>query len=129
MSDAKTNELFGKVPEVMKVAAEHLRALSAANVELEEKIAAQERLIQHMKIARRMEERGHRADLDYESKVAYVSTIPGEKLAAFEQAIEMTAGGDVSIGTVTAPEDDGTEGETSGLDRLDRFVMSGQALS
>lgn len=128
MDEATKKQLIGQTPEVMKVAAGTIRELATQVVDLEEENAAQGQLIHQMKIARRMEERGHRSDLDFDAKVAYVATFDTDKLAAFEQALEMTAGGEVALGRVETTGNDEGNSPVS-LGELDEFITSGQALS
>lgn len=91
MSDM--TKVAGQVPGIMHEAAQHMRKLAEHNTELlqeRDALAHENRL---MKLARRMEQRGLEPSLSFEEKVAKLHDVPSEKLAATEQAIELTAGG------------------------------------
>lgn len=122
-----------QIPSIIKTASAHMRKLAASNVQLaeENEKLAHELLV--MKLARRMEQRELQPHLSLEEKIAGIAAIPTEKLASFEQAVELTAGG-FSFGTVdkTTPSTKTAGGElyTRGaVDVLDNFVMSQQAFA
>lgn len=97
MSDI--TKVAGQVPGIMHEAAQHMRKMAEQNTELVQErdaLLTENRL---MKIARRMEQRGLEPNLTFEEKVAKLEAVPAEKLAATEQAIELTAGG-FRLGTV-----------------------------
>jgi hypothetical protein len=129
MSDDMT-KVAGQVPGIMHEAAQHMRKLSEQNVELVQERDALMHENRIMKIARRMEQRGLEPNLSFEEKVAKLQEVPQEKLAATEQAIELTAGG-FRLGTVDQQSSGGEKrasrgelysSDESGGDELEGFV-------
>lgn len=128
MSD-DMEKVAGQVPGIMHEAAQHMRKLAEHNVELVQERDALLHENRLMKIARRMEQRGLEPNLSFEEKVAKLQEVPSEKLAATEQAIELTAGG-FRLGHIEQPqvgEKRASRGELytsdeSGGDELESFV-------
>ena len=130
MSD-ESSKIASQTPQLMQMAAQHMRKMAADNVDLLKENEALQHENRVMKIARRLEQRGLETSLSFEEKVAKLQDLPVEKLASFEAAVELAAGG-VSLGRV-APQDGDEKrasmGETyrtnsSGSDELEDFVMS-----
>lgn len=122
MSDMK--KVAGEVPMVMQTAAQHLRKLASSNRDLVKRASAAEKELLLMKLARRMEQRGIQPELDFDEKVAALSELSEDKLASFEQAIEMAAGG-ARLGSIENPEKRASHGERSGSsDELEDFVTT-----
>jgi hypothetical protein len=126
-------KIAGQVPGIMHEAAQHMRKLAEDNVELtqERDILFHENRL--MKIAMRMEQRGLDPNLSFEEKMAKLEGVPAEKLATFEQAIEMAAGG-FRLGTTESSRDgekQASRGElysaSAGGDDLDNFVTTMRA--
>lgn len=78
-----------EVGQMMKLAAENLRALSEENQGLREKVASYEKLERVEKIAGVMEEKGLEPELSYDEKVD--GLLKRDDLAVVEQAVGMTA--------------------------------------
>jgi|NOAtaT_6_FD_contig_71_168328_length_2369_multi_3_in_0_out_0_2 hypothetical protein len=99
----KMTKVAGQVPGVLHEAAQHMRKLAEANVGLAEENDGLRHELRTMKLARRMEVRGIEPALDFESKVAKIAQLPVTKLAAVEEAVELTAGG-FRLGHVEQPQ-------------------------
>lgn len=131
MSD--TEKVAGQVPGIMQAAAQHMRKLSEYNVELVQERDALMHENRLMKIARRLEQRGLEPNLSFEEKVAKLEAVPSEKLAATEQAIELTAGGFSlgHVGEAQPSEKRASKGElyssNSAGDELEGFVTQNHA--
>jgi hypothetical protein len=128
MSDM--DKVAGQVPGIMHEAAQHMRKLAEENVSLVGERDALAHEVRLLKIARRMEQRGIEPNLSFEEKVAKLQEVPVEKLAATEQAIELTAGG-FKLGHVEQPQGEkrASRGELyssdeSGGDELESFVST-----
>lgn len=126
-------KIASEVPSVMLEAAQHMRKLAEDNTELVQERNALQHELQATKLALRMEERGLEPNLTLAQKIAKLSVLPGTKLAATEQAVELAAGG-FSLGHVENPNVDtkvASRGELynagQGEDELDNFVTSQRA--
>lgn len=75
--------------EMMKVAAEGLRTLSAENQELKEKLSHYERKDHAEKIATLMEEKGIEPELSFQEKVA--GLLKRDNLSVIEEAVGFSA--------------------------------------
>lgn len=75
--------------QMMKLAAENLRALSARNQELETQVAHYERKDHAEKVAHAMEEKGLETDLSFQDKVT--NLMKRDDLRVVEAAVNMTA--------------------------------------
>ena len=75
--------------QIVKLAAENLRALSEENQELKSKLAAFEKKAHAEKIASAMEEKGLEPELSYTEKVA--GLLQREDLTVVEEAVGMSA--------------------------------------
>ncbi len=117
-------KLAADIPGVLRESATHMRKMASDNAKLEKRATDAEHELRLYKIARRMEERGLEANLDHEGKLAALRGIPDTKLAGFEQAIELAAGG-LSIGRVS--EENKTSSEPASLNDFDDFIASGRA--
>lgn len=78
-----------EVGQMMKLAAENLRALSEENQELRTKVAAYEKREKAEQIASLMDEKGLEPELSYQEKVA--GLLKREDLEVVEQAVGMSA--------------------------------------
>ena len=78
-----------EVGQMMKLAADNLRALSEENQELRVKVAEYEKKDYCEKIAHAMEEKGLEPEISFSEKVE--ALMRRDDLAAFEQAVGFTA--------------------------------------
>jgi hypothetical protein len=118
------NKLAGDLQGVLRASAEHLVKLANSNAELLATTQSQEHELKAYKLARRMEQRGLSPDLDFEQKVAKLLETPVEKLATFEQAVEL-ASSEFRLGSVELDEKVAEGG--SPTDELSSYIMSQQA--
>lgn len=125
-SREKLAALASELPAVMQAASQHLKKLAAQVVAAEKRASAAEAELRLAKIARRMEDRGLDRNVTFDDKVAHLRELDSEKLASFEQAIEMAAGG-FRLGQVQTVEE-GVSGAVTG-DELDRYILSQEAYS
>lgn len=94
--------------QMMKMAAENLRALSEENVELREKVASYEKRDRAEKIATSMEEKGLEPEASFEEKVA--GLLKRDDLDVVEKAVGFSAP-QMKIASV---HEDGPGGEVEG---------------
>lgn len=125
MPDIK--KIASQVPAVLQESAQHMRKLSEDNANLVQENDELRHELRLVKLARRMEERGLEPSLDFDEKVATLRGFDRSKLASFEQAVEITAGG-FALGRLEHP-DDKTASDSGGGDPLENFVLSHQAYS
>jgi len=78
-----------QIGQMMKMASESLRNLSAENNSLREKVAAYEKMDRVNKIASKMEEKGLEPALSREEKVA--GLLQRDDLPVFEEAVNLSA--------------------------------------
>jgi hypothetical protein len=109
-----------EVGQMMKLAADNLRALSGENQELKEKLAFFEKKERAESIATVMEEKGLEPDASYEEKVA--GLIKRDDLEVVEQAVGMSAP-QMKLASV---HDDGTIEVEGGMHDDDGGVAAGQ---
>lgn len=132
MSDQHMMKLAGDVPAILAEASQHMRKLATQNVELQKRASIAEEELRRMKIARRMEARNLEPQLSLEEKMASLASLPTEKLATLEQAVEIAAGG---VSLARLEDDKGTKTASHGgelyssqsRDSLDEYVLSQQA--
>lgn len=119
-------KLAGNVPEVLRASSQHLVKMAKSHADLLAVSKQQGHELQAYKLARRMEQRGLSPELDFEQKVAKLLETPQEKLATYEQAVELAASG-FRLGSV-ARDEPLEMGETGGVtDPLDAFIRSNGA--
>lgn len=131
------DKVAAQVPGVLSAGAAHMRKIAQQNIDLVRQCEALENEVRVMKLARRMEERNIQNDLSFEEKCASLRDADNEKLATYESAVELSAGGftlgslkDLNthngekLATIKGEEYSLEPGES---DPLDEFVLSGSA--
>lgn len=103
---------FPQVEQMMKIAADNLRALSDENVGLKDKLAHFEKKERVEKIAHKMEEKGLNPALSFDEKVAHL--LAHEKIEVIEEAVTMSSP-QMKIASLV----DGIDGVTDGIDTAD----------
>lgn len=122
-------KLAGDLQGILKTSSTHMSKLAKSYAELMATHQQQDHELKAYKIARRMEQRGLSPHLDFEEKVAKLLETPVEKLATYEQAVELAASG-FRLGAVPAEEPVHESGESvRTVDPLDAFIASNAALS
>lgn len=131
------DEAFMKVahdtPAIIREAGSLMRKMAGANITLEKRASNAERELQAMKLARKLEDRGLNADLDFDQKVARIMGMDQDKIASFEAGIELAASGG-GLGAVMSEEDAKTASSMSAGAPItdadfDSFILTGGAFS
>jgi hypothetical protein len=129
-------KIAADAPAILHEAAREMRKLAEDNVELSQKCDGLERELRIHKLAMRMDERGLEAGLSTSEKIASLSQLPAEKIAAIEAAVEMVPGGfklaslretNDELASVSATLPPGELGSSAHYARLDSFIVSGSA--
>lgn len=114
------------VPQVLNIAAQHMRKVASDNVALLETNAKLAHELRLHKIAMRMEERRIEPEVPLQEKIANLHQVPPHKLDALEQAIELSVGG-FKLGSLDNPSLN-ESGESSSVHHdLDSFIRSNVA--
>ncbi len=125
-------KLAGDLPEVIGLASEHMKKLANSNVALHQENAGLKHELSAYKLARRMEQRGLSAELDFEAKVAKLLEMPVAKLASMDAAVEFATGG-FRLGTLEQDDKTASNGDTAsstgGSDPLDSYISSNAAFT
>lgn len=132
--DQRLRKLAADMPTVLRASAQSIRGLTNKLASLETTHDAQSLELKAYKLARRMEQRGLNPETGFEEKVAHIKTFGHEKMAAFEQAIEMapvTNSSGFRLGTTDPEEKTATAqaGGSSGNDVLSDYIMSQAAFN
>ncbi len=104
---------------VLRQAGQTIRNQAAENAALQEKVAKFESKERCEKIAHALEEKNMHGELTFEEKVAHLSDLPTEEMAAYEKAVDLVAGGGVKLASVVdhTPSDRRTS-------RLGEFLLT-----
>lgn len=116
-------KLAGDLQGVLRTSAQHLTKMANAHAALMADNQQKDHELKAYKLARRMEQRGIIPELDFESKVAKLIETPVEKLATYEQAVELAATG-FRLGSVSADDRVVSSEQGSNPDVLDSFISS-----
>lgn len=121
-------KIASEAPDLVREAGNHMRKVATALVVSEKLAKDLGHELQLHKLARRMEQRGIESGLDFETKLARLSEIPREKLAAFEQGIELAAAGG-GFGAVMSAEDKLARSTTASAETFGEWIAAGGHLT
>ena len=85
---------------VLRQAGYTIRKQAAENTALRQKVASYMNRERCEKIAHALEEKQMHGELTFEEKVAHLSDLPAEDMAAYEKAVDLVAGGGVKLASV-----------------------------
>lgn len=120
------HEALAELAPIVRESATHMEKMASELASMSKRAGDAEHELQCMKLARRMEQRGIEAELDFEEKVAKLMPLNSTKLASMENAVEIAAGG-FRLGA--PPEKVAAEEQGSSRDELENWVSSNRAYS